>query len=262
MITIMPIKKNTNTSLGTEKTLRLLLLFTKHESLTAQEIAGELDINISSVYRIVNTMENYHFLEQNSNKSYQLKGLHILRLYNKVNTNLRAHTKPVMKQVVQKVQESVYIAELYEDDKIIIIDKEESNRHLQWRDNIGSTYPLTTGVAGKTILAHRIKGMNQASVDNFLSKLDLVPYTDSSITSISELKDSLYDILDKGYGITIEEHVSGAAGISVPIFNFDQSECKAALTVMMAVSNYNAADKMKYVNSLQEGARKIGENII
>lgn len=40
------------------------MVFSEHEKLTASEMSTMLDINISSVYRIVNTMRELGFAEQ------------------------------------------------------------------------------------------------------------------------------------------------------------------------------------------------------
>lgn len=256
------IKKSKNTSLGAEKTLKLLLLFTEYDALTAQEIAEKLDMNISAVYRIANTMRNLDFIDQLDNKAYQLKAPHILRLYSKVNTELKDYAKPIMEALVEEFHESIYIGEIYDEDKMMIIHKEEGTRHLQWRDNIGSVYPLAAGVAGRMILAHTIKNMSVAEAEALLSKLELIKYTENSITNLADLEADLKKFYENGYGITIEEHIVGSVGIAVPIFNFDKSKCRASLTMMMAKSNYDPSKNKLYIEALKKAAAKIGENII
>src|SRR5699024_11044434 len=256
------IKKSKNTSLGTENTLRLLMLFTTYEELTVQKISEVLELNISAVYRIVNTMSNMNFIEQQDNRAYKLRDSYILRLYNKVNTEIRDYSKPIVTELVESFNESIYIGEIYDGNKMMIIHKEEGTRHLQWRDNIGSVYPVAAGVAGKIILAHDIRKMSVEEAEKFLFGLELVEYTEHSITDYETLRLTLEQYYRDGYGITIEQHIPGSVGISVPIFNFDRSECRASLTMMMATSNYDASKNELYIQALKNAAEKIGENII
>src|SRR5699024_10451393 len=161
------------------------------EELTVQNISEILELNISAVYRIVNTMSNLHFIEQQDNKAYKLRAPHILRLYNKVNTEIRDYAKPIITELVEAFNESIYIGEIYDENKMMIIHKEEGTRHLQWRDNIGSVYPVAAGVAGKIILAHNIRKMSVEDAEAYLSGLELVEYTKHSITDYETLKATL-----------------------------------------------------------------------
>lgn len=257
---IHKLSKN-NTSLVTKKTLNLLMLFAKEKELSAAEIATLLDINISSVYRIVNTMEEMNFLVQKGNKKYSLVTTNILQLYNMVSKDVRDFAKPVIEGLVERFRESVYMSEIYENKKVIIIEKQDSPNHLKWTEHIGSTYDIPIGTAGKTHLAYLIKDMDESERERFLSSLILPKFTDKSITNLNDLKKSINQILRDGYCITQGEHVEGIVGISVPVFNLNNDSCRNVMTMVMPVNNYDPNMKDEYITAMKAGALKISKNL-
>src|SRR5699024_1960438 len=112
--------KNTNTSLVSQNTLNLLMLFSDYQELSVSEMAEHLEINISTTYRIVNTMRALGFIEQKSDKKYVLKPPNILKLYSMVNNEIRDIASPIINSIVAEFEESVYLSELYKEDKLMI----------------------------------------------------------------------------------------------------------------------------------------------
>ncbi|WP_096200100.1 IclR family transcriptional regulator [Bacillus sp. FJAT-45350] len=251
---------NKNNSAVSEKTLKLLMLFSVYKELSVSEMANLIEINISSAYRIVNTLRELGFIEQRDNKCYVLCSGNILRLYRMINKEIRDIARPVINELVTKYNESVYLSEVYEDEKVIIIEKKDSTSHLKWSENIGTVYHMPTGTAGKTHLAYFLESMEVNKQEAYLKKLKLKRYTENSITNIKELKKSIKEILEQGYCITESEHVNGVVGVSVPVFDFN-NECKAVLTMVMASSRYDKNNKENYINGLLDAARKIGSNL-
>ncbi|WP_404328494.1 IclR family transcriptional regulator [Mesobacillus maritimus] len=253
--------KKSNKSLVTERTLNVLMLFATEKELSVSQIASLLDENISSVYRIVNTMEAQDFIEQKSNKKYTLKTPNILKLYNMVSKEIREYAKPVLISIVERFKESVYLSELYEQENIMIIEKQDSPNRLKWTENIGHVYHIPTGTGGKTHLAYIVRNMDEKQKTEYLSKLKLTKYTAKSITDVSELRKSIDQIVADGYCITEGEHVEEIVGIAVPVFNSINDECRHVLSMVMTASRFDPSKKDAYIHALQEGAKRIGQNL-
>lgn len=249
-----------NSSSVSKRTLLILKLFAEHEELSVSEIASLTDISLSSVYRFVNSLRELDFLEQKSNKNYTLKAPIILRLYGMLNTDLRTFAKPIIKDIVESFKESVYLSELFEEGKVMIIEKEDSPKHLKWVENIGFTYNIPVGTAGRTHLAYKLRDMNDQQQEEYLSKLELIPYTQNSIVDRTELKESLKEIIKDGYCITSGEHVEGIMGISVPVFDYS-NQCKHVLTMVMPANTFDFTQQEMCIKALKEGASLIGERI-
>lgn len=239
------------------------MLFSKSKELSAAEMANSLEINISSIYRILNTMEEMNFLKRKSNKKYELVTGTVLQLYNMVSKDLRDYAKPVIQEIAYRFKESVYMSELYHDNqKILIIEKEDSPKPLKWIEDVGSTYNMPIGTAGKTHLTYLLEQLNNEEQTAYLSQLNLQKFTEDSVTSLEDLLIATEQIKKDGYCITVGEHVEDIVGISVPIFNSSTGYSINTLTMVMTESSYDSGKKMKYVTALRDGASNIGRNLI
>lgn len=251
-----------NTSSVSEKTLKVLFLFSKHKSLTINKIVDLTEMNISSVYRIINTLRNQEFIMLDSENNYILNPAVILPLYNMVNTDLRANIKPFLKRLADSLNASVFLSKDHRDNQIIIVEKEDGPGNLRWVESIGFTYNIPTGTAGKTHLAYILKGMDEHERKSYLKSLKLVHYTDKSIVDLKILLEDIQEILINGYCITEGEHLEEVVGFSVPILNPNSGECMYILTLIRTSNEFNIEEKQKIIISMKEEASRIASYII
>jgi len=254
--------KNTNKgSLVAERTLKALMLFSKKKNLFVSDVAKSLGISVTAAYRIIDTLHELDFIKRNENKTYSLESYNILQLYKMIENDLRSAARPVLNELVNQIDESVYVSVLYKEKNFIYIDKEDSYSPFKWSTNIGEVLPLPTGTAGKTHLAYLVKDMDEVEKDLLISELELKPYTKNSITDVEELKRSLNKVLEDGYCFTNSEHSNGVIGIAVPIFNWNHTQMVAVLGMHMLETNYSDEKLQDYLIPLLEGAKKIGVNL-
>lgn len=256
---------NKNSSQTTDRSLKVLMLFADYPELSVSEIAELSGGNISAIYRITNSMMSEGFIEQNDNKKYRLKAAPILRLYNSVSKDIREIARPVVNEVSKSFDEFVYISKVDKvdnADKVIIIEKHDSSHYLKWSQEVGSFYEMPTGTAGKTHLAYLLNEMNDTEKETYLSKIELIPYTDKTITNIQDLLRQTDKVIKNGFCITEGEHIEGVVGISVPVFNIINKKCKFVLTMVMANTRYQKNLKDHYIESLKRAAEQIGERLV
>ncbi|WP_066292377.1 IclR family transcriptional regulator [Bacillus sp. FJAT-29937] len=248
-------------SLVAERTLKALMLFSKTKYISVTDIANSLEISLTAAYRLVDSLHGTGFIKTAHSKEYTLDSPNILQLYNMVEYDLRKVARPIIKEIASEFHESVYLSVVHNDKYFSFIEKEDSPSQLKWTENIGNVHPLPSGTAGKTHLAYIIKDLNDSEKDEFISQLELKPYTEKSLVVIKDLKYSLKKILNDGYCYTNSEHLNGVIGISVPVYNFKKTTVVAVLSIFMAESRYDENELMNYVISLKNGAEKMSKYI-
>ncbi|MBG9452867.1 hypothetical protein ABE61_01880 [Lysinibacillus sphaericus] len=250
-------------SLVAERALSALMLFASERSLTVSDVANGLNISLTSAYRLVEALNNTGFIKREESKKYILNPPNILKLYNMVEQDLRKIAKPYMQKLAKEFQESVYLSVMYSDQMTYsFVEKEESSITLKWAEKLGYVYKLPTGTAGKTHLAYFIKQLNLQERAKVLAELELDAHTKNSITTIEALEKSLEGICEKGYCFTNSEHVQGAIGIAVPIFNASNDATVAVLSVFMAETNFKENQLDYYLQKLKSNAQNIGNSIL
>ncbi|CAH0250582.1 Transcriptional repressor IclR [Arthrobacter sp. Bi83] len=109
--------------------------------------------------------------------------------------------------------------------KRVCIALAETRRMLRRVVQVGEIMPLHVGAAGRVLLAWN------PDVADQVYRSGLRSLTDQTITDAANLEAAVARTKADGFAITTGERVSGASGISAPIFG-PQAELYGALTVM------------------------------
>ncbi|GAA0348694.1 hypothetical protein GCM10008931_44960 [Oceanobacillus oncorhynchi subsp. oncorhynchi] len=249
----------TNISSVSEKTLKVLMLFSKSRTLSVSEIAEKTGMNISSAYRIVNTLSNESFILPAKEGEYTLNAAVIMSLYNMVSKDLREHVKPILKKIAVEIQASLYLSKIHNENQIIVIEKEDSPGKLRWVQNIGYIYDIPTGTAGKTHLAYILQDLDIEERKEYIKELNLIQFTSNSIIDRDILLNDINEILSQGYCMTEGEHLEGVTGISVPVLDYNGTNCIYVLTMIMPNSQFDSSQKSNIINQMRKAASLISK---
>ena len=198
------------------KAIRIMRLFSAADPvLTLAEISRRLEMPKSTVHNLLNTLLSEGFIEKVDKNSYAL-GVAIIPLTQnvRVNVELRDRAAPLLRQLADECRESVYLT-THDTGHVLYIYAVESSRRLLARTAIGDRAPLHCTSVGKAILAH----LSQDEVDNILPQLELVEFTDNTITNINDLLDDLARTRERGYSIDCAEHESETFCVGAPILD-------------------------------------------
>lgn len=119
--------------------------------------------------------------------------------------------RPVMEEIRRETRETVVLFRISGERQTVIVSL-PSPQPIRYVLNVGSSFPLYLGAAGKVALAY----MAQEDSRRYLQHCDLETGTDKVPDRDSMLR-QLTRIRHDGYSISIGERVEGAAGVAVPI---------------------------------------------
>jgi len=192
-----------------------LFLITKPE-LSIKEISEKLNLSKSTVHGIIKTLEHRGYLQQNPEDSKYKLGIKLFELGNFMGKNLDIGriAKPIIRELVDELNETVHLVMLQRDE-LIYIEKVEGPSTLTIYSHIGKRAPFHCTSVGKAILAY----LHENEVDRILFSLDLESFTDYTITNIDDIKNHLESIREKGYAMDDEEIELGLKCVGAPIFN-------------------------------------------
>lgn len=186
-----------------------------HTQLSLTEISEKLDLNISTVYGIINTLSAYSYIEKNPNNGKYRLGLEFLLKANLVSQSLdlKEIGHPYLTELTRKHHETSHLY-VYQQEQIFCVDKVESpNNYFIVSSRAGSKLPMHASASGKVFLAH----MSEPELNNYFQNHKLTRLTDKTITDKKKLTACLQDIRTKGYGIEDEEIEEGAYSIAAPV---------------------------------------------
>ncbi|MGC4376344.1 IclR family transcriptional regulator [Fictibacillus sp. Mic-4] len=192
------------------------LVSSRKDGYGVTELAEQLELNKSSIFRILATLVAHGFIEQDAEtKKYRL-GYQYLELSAKLldSIDIRKEATPYLRQLEEISNEVIHLV-IYSQKEAVYIEKLEGSETLRMHSQVGKRAPMHCTSAGKTILAYLPKN----EVMEIIEQKGLPRHTENTITNPDELFKNLDEIRRNGYGIEREENELGITCIAAPIFN-------------------------------------------
>ena len=193
------------------KGLKILnLLEHSRNGMGTTEIAKQLSIDKSSASRLLHTLANYGFVEQDDDSARYRLGPQLLtlgqQLLNRI--TLRDHARPYLHALVDKTGECAHLA-IQAQRQALYIDQVESTAALRVESEIGTLSPLHCTALGKVMLAFA----------DCRPPDELRPFTHRTVTDASMLKAQLTQTAKRGYAIDDEEYNYGVRCVAAPVYD-------------------------------------------
>lgn len=179
--------------------------------ITAIELCKILDIDKSTMSRLITTLNNEGFITylKDSKEIIPTNILENTTKKTKIELIVK-NTKALLDDIYFHTGECSYVG-IFDNYNVLYLNQvDNSNRVLKTRNSIGLHAPLHTNALGKSILAF-------GNYD--LEKVKLNEYTHNTITSIENLTSHLNEVRNKAYAVDNEEYEYGLRCVAVPLFN-------------------------------------------
>jgi IclR family KDG regulon transcriptional repressor len=174
------------------------------------ELAREVALDKSTVYRLLNTLVDSGYLARDHTGRYRLTvRLSELAKAAPAAPSLLELALPQLRRLAKATSETAYIAVVH-DDMAIFLDKIEGNQTIRVHTPNGSRIPLHCGSAAKVLLAYQSPELI-ARVSDKLKQM-----TDYSITNSIALQKELVSIRKRGFAIGQQEWRLGVSGVAAP----------------------------------------------
>ncbi|WP_257349825.1 IclR family transcriptional regulator [Pseudalkalibacillus decolorationis] len=210
-----------------DNSLEVLKYFNKRNpSWGVRELAKEMNISHSIIYRILSTFESHGFLIQNPDtKKYEL-GLRFLEYGQivKEKMNLSDFVFPIMKSLSEEIEESVFLTWL-DGAEGVTVEIAESSQTIKFTVTMGTRTPLYVGASCKTIMAYLPEEKQIEIINKGIQK-----FTPITISDPEDMWLDLEKIRKQGWCFSIGEYSHSVFGLGVPLFN-SKEEIIASLTI-------------------------------
>ena len=221
------------------------------------EIARQLELDRSTTYRILLSLEKCGLVEKDQKTGEYSLGLSAFEIGN---TYLRRMdfikiSKPIMTELALKVQETVHLAVL-SDTEIVYVDKIDSPRTLGVMSKIGQRAPVYCTALGKALLAH----LPEEERPRVINEIHLKPFTSHTITSKKQLIVELKEVRRRGYSRDRREIEEDVECLAAPIFNH-LGNAVAALSISGPQRKINVPREKIFAGQLMKAAGLISSKM-
>jgi IclR family pca regulon transcriptional regulator len=218
--------------------LAVLGAFTKEKKfLTLTEISNLTGINKTAIQRLTYTLHQLGYLERDESKLFRLGpstlsiGLAVLR-----NLEIRELAYPYLKDLSKKFGQTVNLS-ILDETEIVVIERFEVRKIIDYHLQIGSRLPAHCTSAGKAILAFLSKKKREIT----LNKMSFEKLTEYTITDKVKLLKDLEVVKDKGFALNSQELALGSRTTGAPIFSRD-GQVIAAVSISANASLFTLSE--------------------
>jgi DNA-binding IclR family transcriptional regulator len=141
-----------------ERGLEILDLMSAHpEGLSVTDIARELDVGRTVVYRLVTTLDYHGFLRRSSDGRCRL-GVAALLLARQIQPMLRDSAMPVLRRLADTIGATAQLTLLDGSDGLVVAVVEPARTDVHVALRVGARHPADRSIAGRAALLSRPSG--------------------------------------------------------------------------------------------------------
>jgi len=215
---VIKLGKNSKYINSIKRAVKILDLYTENtENLGITEISKILDINKSTVYKIVNTLRDEGLLIKNETNQKYMMGYKILDLASKTigQYDYKEISLKEMKELRDDINETVILS-VYTKQGGFCLEKVDPKNKIKLTSQAGHIIPLYAGATGKVLLANAPKEDMEKIITDKLKK-----FTNNTEITEKKLRKQLNKIKEQGYALSKGELDEGAIAIGAPILDKD-----------------------------------------
>lgn len=184
--------------------------------LSVTEVAARLDIDKSTAYRLLSTLESRGFVTQNDRNRKYLLGLTCIKLAGSVlqGLNVRDVARPYLELLTEETGETSFLG-LLEDSAVVYVDRVRSSSPLAVTSDVGARAPLHSTATAKAVLAY----LPVEAVRPMILRANRVAHTPRTMTNPELIVGHLEQVRQRGYAMDDEEFCIGLRCVASPIFD-------------------------------------------
>jgi DNA-binding IclR family transcriptional regulator len=203
-----------NSGQVTRRIFSILEAFTIEEpALSALELSRRLELPRSTVHRLLATLLEEGYIDQDPDTLKYHLGLKLLRLSHIVMNQLKLEQTayPLMQQLASQTNANTYLGVLDQKEGVILYLTAVSS--LLPITVVGVRAPIHSTALGKAVSAY----LSERWLEKILSVAGMEAITPRTITNRAQLKAHLAEVRRRGYAIDEEESLPGMCCLAAPV---------------------------------------------
>ena len=222
---------------GLVRGLAILALFdAENQEMTISEIAEKIDVNRSSAFRLIYTLESCGYLKKQSQKTYALDSRVMALGFNSLSKlSLNELALPIMQSLRDEIKIAVHLS-ILDGTNVVFINNVQSTGAFTSNVHIGTHWPAHATVIGQLMLSRLPNSEVKKRYHNFS---EWKSFSDITPTSLSSLIERLQQVKNQPFMVSWGHFNPDMAACAAPIYNQISGELLAVISVSCPISTYN-----------------------
>lgn len=240
------------------KAINILETLSVHGEMGVTAIAQIVDMDKSTVFRILNTLRQLGYLAQNPNTQTYRLGFKVQDLAKSQMTiqSLIDRSRPHLLKLSIEAGEASKLAVL-EGSNVLILDVIESQHVIKVNVASGRQFSAHLVAIGKVILAF----LPEETVRAMFEGKNMLAATNRTLTNIEALLDDLRVIRERGYAVDDEECSPGLYCLAAPVFDMGNHVVAGISVSFPILRNRMQAERDRIARLLVAAGRNISTEL-
>ncbi len=197
-----------------DRALNILEVVANSGGMTLTEIASEMDQSVSTVFRVLATLENHQIVEVDQATQTWHIGPATFRLGSTFlrREGLLDRSRPVMRHLMEATGETANLG-IERAGQVLFVSQVETLETIRAFFPPGTQSPMHSSGIGKALLSQ----FSDFQVTRYLRRNTLERFTDQTITNADALRAELRSIQMQGYSFDNEERTQGMRCVAAPV---------------------------------------------
>ncbi len=210
------------------RALTLLELVSEREHGAAlTELARAAKLAPSTAHRLLKSLELMRYVRQDQDRGLWFIGVQAFTVGNGFarGRDIVAVARPIMRELMQEVGESVNLA-ILDEGEVVYLSQIECHQMMRAHAMPGGRAPLHCSGVAKALLA----SLPEAEAEALLGRRPLSRRTERTLTTLKQLRAELRQVRGQGYAVDDEEQNLGMRCVAAAIFD-ENGEAVAAISM-------------------------------
>lgn len=236
--------------------LKVLMMFTREKPVWGgRELANELGLNHTNIYRILETLEKNRFVSKDkTTKKYSL-GYATWELGTIMYEGLNVHKliRPILERFCDETGESIFLT-ILDGNEAVTLEVIEPENKVKFSVSAGSRAPLHVGASYRAILAYLPEEVIESIISSGLTK-----YTNTTMSDPDELRLELQQIRERGWAQSRGEYTPDVIALAYPLF--DHGEIIGSVTISGPIYRMTEEKIQEYLPLLHAARDEVSQII-
>jgi DNA-binding IclR family transcriptional regulator len=235
-----------------DRALIILEIIANNEKVSLKELVMKTGLSKSTVHRLVNSLINNGYVQQNEITAQYEITFKMFQLGNKrvQNIDFLNVAKSMISQLTTTLGETCHLV-VEDNNEVLYIDKfVPSDNTRAMASKIGKRAPMYCTAVGKSILST----YTDEKIEEIWNDSNIIKLTENTITDFKNFMIEIENIREQGYSVDNEENENGIYCVSTYFVNY-RNEVQGAISLSFPISQM---DKKEYfIEKLTSCAHKI-----
>ena len=211
------------------------------------QISKNLDINKTTVHRLLATLINLGYVKQEPNSLKYYLSFKICSLSNQIlsNNDMVSICRPYLEKIRDLTGETVHLVKLDENDAIYIDKVDSLSNSIRLVSKVGKAIPLYCSGVGKALLAHK----NDEEIKEYYNSQKIVRYTNNTPITFKQLMKKINFARENNYALDEEEMEMGVKCVAVALKDIENkySYAISISSPIVRITNKKIKEHSKYL---------------